>query len=846
MHPKVTFQIYFVLFVTFNACAVANNAGSPLYPSYDFQSFNGKDLFSFKNSYASDFYERNTEITPICSDDELQISCFLAEWYNNVFHSYITCTSYTSAFYWGSYIKANSGPSRVAYNPQKYSLIFWDESGNLVSFNLQGKNYIFNTTLICDDDDYVTCSVTTSNLNNGDYFYSYKLVYDSLSFTNYPVLEVRNSTSGASLKSLDITVNYLYDIGNNIAIGFVQFEDDTEGFSILDPITLDYVCNASIPTTDVLNGFHSNTKYINIDTYAPDLFTYDENCNALWRMPFYSITTIAAYDFVDNFYGFGYGYDIELQEYLQSIFQVPISSEAPNLEDIEYITFSTSFLLAGIDSTSTLFFANITDTDLQIYSISHDSWKNTSKPEYSMEIDGGFNVLYDEYFILNLISSGIQFYISSDFRGIVSVQSSANEWWDTTNVMSYILVPITFIFSIIIMIKHMLRGEDGKGWEKSKILDVINSILVCISIIFITLTICIAQVQLINDINDNTVAFSKDLGEFYETYLQSCGTTTSDALDLCTCDDTDSQYKSSSCRASSCPVDENTCFDYLEYTCDCYHSVYQWSCLNCDYLVNGSCTVDLQNLPSYTTLANEQWKDCQHYYDTPTLILNINFFVLIGSAIFLVILNIIQIVLAYDVVIFDLILTSSSLLLAFLQFLLILIGAVYVSLGQNGNCTSNVLDLLPGCIVKSSNVLDMEILASTYLNNAYTNLFTSPIIFLISALPDLLSLFCCMGVLQIYRYSKGYETIGTTKQSKISNILPLVCVAILFILAIIIFAIASILFFIWFFCNDSTDTCGIDPIILNWFFVIGIIPGSIIICCCCVIACFIGVAVTRN
>ena len=527
------------------------------------------------------------------------------------------------------------------------------------------------------------------------------------------------------------------------------------------------------------------------------------------------------------------------------MFQVQLTKQPQSVE-LPYITVPITCQFAGVDQTSTLYFINGTTTSIEILGYSYDSWKNHTSKHFQSSISGA---LYIQ--VISLIPEGIQVILGDgysyyDWEGIISIVSESNDWWRITSILSKVFIPLTFLFSFAIMIKHLLRGEDGKGWNKSKIFDILNSVLIIVSVIFITVTTCAAQVEIVANINANTVPFQNDLGGFYANYLGNvCVNPTypTNSVGLCTCTDTDQNYQlDSPCLQDACNNGAtSTCTSYLAQGCDCYHSVYQWQCTNCIYQVNDSCTVDANNLSSYSIQANEQWKDCQKYYAKPTTILNVNFYVLITSAVIIVILNFIQIIVRYDSPLFDLLLTVTSIVLAFIQFLLILIGTIFVSLNVSGDCVQNTVDDLPGCELTSSDVLSMESLATTYLQNAYQNLYASPIIFIVSAIPDLLSLFVCMGCYRWYRISRGYETIDDRRRDKLSFIIITVTIIIIGIFGILIFLAAAALFFTAYACNGADSTCEINSVVIDWFFVIGAVPGSIVsicfVCCCCIIVC---------
>ena len=184
------------------------------------------------------------------------------------------------------------------------------------------------------------------------------------------------------------------------------------------------------------------------------------------------------------------------------------------------------------------------------------------------------------------------------------------------------------------------------------------------------------------------------------------------------------------------------CNTLLEQSCDCADSLYQWNC-NCEYNIDGTCTSNVTSSSTLNPTANQSWETCRHSFDIPSLILNISFYLVIICAIIILILNFFQILFKFDNPILDFIITILSLLFAFIQFILLVIGSFY--LGDKG-CIGGVIENLPGCTLiysTTNNVISMENTARAYLGNAYINLVSSPIMFIISAIPDLLALFVC-------------------------------------------------------------------------------------------------------
>ena len=834
MDKRLVSSRLFFIFVSFFTCTLAQE----LYLPYSFQSFDGDNLLTYKNP--NTYYSES--IFTVCTDQSLAITCFYTE------PAQIICTPFTGS----SIVEAipldlpnNSDiNSLISYNYKKTSLLYYN-GGSIYSTNLASN---FTQIMISDVDcASQSCQLATSEQNNGDIFY----------FKQGTTLQSRNFTSnGAVIGTTDLLTPYyfqLFDYDDSIAVGPIIDEDNNYGYALLDTVSLDTICLSNV--FESMNGFYGNNKYIVMFTDG-NLYTYVQNCTGSWRLPVDNYPSIfATFDWNNNFY-FAYQKYNENYALVTNVAQVSLSKQ-PQTLTLPYITLQNSAMFAGVDNTSTVYFSNGTSSSMKILGFAYDSWKNKTSVELEVDIASGAI----DSFPISIIPGGIQVIVGAygynngedPWQGILSIVSESNEWWKITSIFTYVFLPLSFIFSIGIMIKHLLRGEDGKGWKKAKIFDILNSLLIIIGIIFITVVTCAAQVQIVANINSNTVPFDNDLGGFYSNYLENSCTitntsTTTTPIGLCTCTDTQSQYQTGTpCKQSGCDNSyDGTCSDYLQSNCDCYHSVYKWECTNCNYQFNSSCTVDLTNTQSYTNLANQQWELCQKYYATPTKILNVNFYVLICSAVILVILNFIQIILKYDSPLFDLILTVSSIVSAFLQFLLILTGTIYVSLNANSDCVTSTLNDLPGCQLISSDILSMESLSTTYLENAYRNLYASPAIFIISAIPDLLSLFVCMGCYRWYRISKGYETIEDSRRDACSFIVINITIFILAIVAILIFFAAAALFFTASVCSSGGRSCDINPVILNWFFVIGAIPGSIVTCCVCCCCCIVIMASQRK
>lgn len=216
-----------------------------------------------------------------------------------------------------------------------------------------------------------------------------------------------------------------------------------------------------------------------------------------------------------------------------------------------------------------------------------------------------------------------------------------------------------------------------------------------------------------------------------------------------------------SCVAGSCVGEtSDSCTLLLENSCDCRDSYFNYNC-NCTYKEN-KCNVTVLSSQTPNSYIQSYWDDCQSQYTTPTNLLWTTFAFTIFFSIVIIILNIIQCVLKFDSEKLDFTIAIVSLGSSVILLALILIGNAFIT---DSSCIDPILTYAPGCILNAagSQLTSQEISAQASLNTAYQNLSTSPILFFICAIPDLLSITCCCcgkARKKLSRQSEGnYNTI---------------------------------------------------------------------------------------
>ena len=380
---------------------------------------------------------------------------------------------------------------------------------------------------------------------------------------------------------------------------------------------------------------------------------------------------------------------------------------------------------------------------------SYDS--TTLDEQLSINIDVSNSSVPFESQAISLTTDGLLFYAlfnnGMNNATLFAVQTERGLEWEFASIFSIIVLILSLLFAFGLMIKHKIAGADPSGWNKKKIPDLLATLVTILGIIIITVINGYAQTSSASTIQTNTVPFSMNLGEFYNEYMGNCSSSSTGGLpsniSLCTCNDPDDIYRTSNCTPSFCSNSANyQCSSLLQQSCDCKDSIYIWSC-DCSYNVDGSCSANATSTSNYNSIPNDTWNQCRKSFSVPSFILTFSFYYSIVASSILVLLLFIQILLKFDFPLLDLLLTICSLFFAFSQFFLILIGKAFIS---SPTCVETLMSVLPACSLTAagSQVTSMEVTAAAYLNNAYNNLLTAPLMFIISALPDLLSLFICI------------------------------------------------------------------------------------------------------
>ena len=125
--------------------------------------------------------------------------------------------------------------------------------------------------------------------------------------------------------------------------------------------------------------------------------------------------------------------------------------------------------------------------------------------------------------------------------------------WVTT--ISFIILGIGIVIAIGMTLKHKIMGEDPKGWNKRKIVELVAAVITSLGIIIITSLVCFSQLGSIQIVNDNTQLFENSLSEYYESnLLLPCSSPSMNisSIDLCTCSDSSSEYQNDGCLQGLC------------------------------------------------------------------------------------------------------------------------------------------------------------------------------------------------------------------------------------------------------------------------------------------------------
>ena len=688
----------------------------------------------------------NTNQQFICSDNNLGLYC-------GFFYSYvIQCWSFHSE---KVYETKTEGLTMAVYDEKTNHLIY--ASGLTTDFtihgyNLQTQEEVFSIPTDIDQDGgdwYVN-----SNLGS---FYTQELD----SFKNK--LRRRDSTTGAIIStpssqfySAESYFNcYVVDNYNKLACGPQNSADicdnaQTYEIVLLDAETLEQQCSITRSMNRYSGAFYSNTRYIYIydDTSScnhtgTDISGYNLSCEQLWRVPVdFEIVT--------------FSYDLQNQAiymYSGNMIHKAAENDFSSMESAEIFEFDESaaynfynvfqpyYVFVGVDDASNLnFWGQTSETEFSF--IQFDSGLKQTKVSYSAP--GSLMASIYQSF-LTVTNQGIMFQYSSAPPNdlpeghIMNVMSAADGYWSLADTLSTLLLVLSFIIAIVLSIKHCALGEDPEGWNKRKLFDVLCTVITTFGLILVTVIISIAQMEISSTITDNTEMFDSKLEGFADAYVAHCTSATATATDigLCTCTDPEEEFQASSCIGSSCLNSPGmSCADYLMETCDCYDSLYQWNCESCEYLNDNTCTANATSTTTVNPVASKQWEKCQKHFAKPTKLLNANFYLLIISTCIIVALQLVNIALKLDNTICDLFTSVLSVIFALVQFIIIIVGFSYASQASS-DCISEVMSDLPGCVLTSPTVLTMESDAAAALKNAYGNLYTAPIMFILSTLPDI-------------------------------------------------------------------------------------------------------------
>ena len=528
-------------------------------------------------------------------------------------------------------------------------------------------------------------------------------------------------------------------------------------FTVFNATTLTAKCNFNRTSLNQLNT--DNEKIYVFSGYENsvgiNLYSYNTNCEGIWRYPlpnYFEENPDFSYSpgFIYFFDGLNF---TKVNANDPSKYKVLVLNDPLNDQLIDQ-----HFSFMGIDNQTDIYFSSLRG-DQTYYTIRkyNEDFKVALEFDYVPVLENNTKVS-DYSNIVSLTNSGFLISLHLYQRNnpnfnenyLNAIQTDKGFNWQFLSIVSLVTLILTFLVAFALMLKHLLLGPDPEGWNKRKLFDLLGTLLTCCGIALITFAVCYAQVGLMETVNENTTIFDLSIVEFYNQYIASCDTlgittTPPSAADLCTCYNA-SNYCNSTCTAKgTCTNDYNySCYYLLEESCDCKDAFYQYQC-ECDYNFDGTCTIAYTGgNSSVNPVASKEWDSCRKSFITPSNILNYNFYIVIAFGAILLLLNLLQILFKFDCPLFDFVLTITSLIFATVQFIILIVGNN--RLPDNYGCISSVIQTLPGCAIRytSNNAYQMETTALAYLSNAYLNLVSSPLIFFISALPDLLALCACL------------------------------------------------------------------------------------------------------
>ena len=697
----------------------------------------------------------------ICSDSSLEIFCGLFR-INNYIH--VQCWTFEAKLYF----EVNT---EIIYYAD-YAAVYDNAKKTIIYRSLSsGVSMIIGYSLISQTNLFAINAVGMGPWLANDYL---GLFYMSSSYgtEGEKVMQAFNSTSGAAMPTTSTPALFHYgerfsclllERGNKIACGPIEvageYDPCIDGDGVY-PVKNLFILNASTLELDCsirryISSMFSNGKFLYIydssDSCAHvgrDMVGYDAKCEALWRSPVdISYIKTFSYDLNLNFLYLYNGSELyQVTENLSEIKSVkiftPYLPEAwENPPGLDYLPFDD---FVGIDSASDIYVwgHNAQTVELRKYNFNLKEVKNA---RYSSTLTYGSELDYDDPKCLSLTNNGFMYLASFDNVSpkIVTYFVTDSGSWTWVDSLSVALLVISLVVAIALSIKHCVLGADPVGWNKRKCCDAFCIILLTIGLLLVNIFTCLNQIGLMAQIESETVMFDVNLEKFYEESMIPCSnaSTISSAVGLCTCDDASNEYRSSSCVSSSCLNSVGiSCDLYLQETCDCSNSMYQWQCA-CDYTVDNNCAANATSIAKINPDAESRWKYCQTHFARPTNLLKVNFYLLLVSAGVIALLQLLNIIRKLDSTFLEVLVTVASLIFATTQFLVLFIGFSYVA--SSDDCIENVLAELPGCVLNSqaTNYIAMQFDAVISLQNAYRNLFITPFMFLLSVIADVWALF---------------------------------------------------------------------------------------------------------
>merc|ERR1712137_91519 len=184
-----------------------------------------------------------------------------------------------------------------------------------------------------------------------------------------------------------------------------------------------------------------------------------------------------------------------------------------------------------------------------------------------------------------------------------------------------------------------------------------------------------------------------------------------------------------------------SCTTLLETACDCSDSFYQWTCSNCTYNLDGSCSATKGSTMNINPKSLSAWEDCQNQYNTSTDMINDSLWFSVASSAIILVMFAVVVVTKYDYARFENLAAVLSIIFSIIAAILLSTG--YSALPTTGtSCVTTFVDTLPGCTLNTAanSVLNNEKDAQAYLTYAYRNLLVSPAILFAFAIPDIFQL----------------------------------------------------------------------------------------------------------